>query len=465
MTKAALPIICKALYWEGMSVLYDDIVLRGMDQIFALACTLRSPQGPSIRPLIKSILLESCPIGGKFASIAKEELGFILRECHALRSLSHHPHPNFPLLSDKSQDSNGDSYFNPTWFFHVSASHHKPPFLDGLLASCLHHLDLRFVLTELQLRNLHDLLLAAVSLKSLTLDYTPMSDIIPSKALDNLSIVQLSSLVELYIPFEQEPEFDRYIRRKWNMPKLARLTLVALRWWPRHLLERFGAHLVYLHLFAKSLSDPLFYIHPCLALALYCPMLEHLIIPNPHNFVQHFPSTILHSPMLKHLDIWDFGSCSLFTTRAGYYQWLDPITSIGGRWLESLHSNGVIPSLRTVCCLFTDYGQYRGIDWLTICHPNLLLDRPEDEVWHTFPNVYVVQTATRLIPHPFHSILDNATDESMLETDSDSDWRPSSRESGENMVETNDTDGGTSDADLNTSDWMDLEDVGEGDYL
>ncbi|PIL29289.1 hypothetical protein GSI_09340 [Ganoderma sinense ZZ0214-1] len=457
-TKAALPMICKALYWEGMSALYEDIVLRRMDQIFILARTLRSPRGADIRPLIKSVLMESCPIGSQLARTAKEELGFILRECHALRSLSYHPHPNFPLLSNERQDSSGFRYFNPTWFFHASISHDTLPFVDELLASRLHRLDLRFVLTVSRFSNLQDLLLTTTSLRSLILDYTT-NDIVPCRAPRNLSTVQLPSLVELYVPFGQDANFDEYICRRWNMPNLTRLTLVSLQGWPERLLERVGRRLVYLHLFGKSISDPLSCNpDPCPTLELHCPMLEHLIIPNPHNCIRQFPQTTLNSPTLKYLDIWDFGSHERFTSEAGYHWWLDPVALITGGWLENIRSNGVVPSLRAVRCLFTDYGQYRGIDWPSICHPDLLSDRPDGEIWHTFPSANVAQTATRLIPHSVHPTLD---DEAMPEIDSDSDWTPSRKLSEDEAdLETSD-----SDVDLEASDWMDVDDVAEGDYL
>ena len=199
-TKIALPLICRALYWEGMSVLYSDIILRQMRQIFALAHTLRSARGANVLPLIKIIRMSSCPVGGDFARKAREALRFILCECCALRSLLYHPHPNFPLLYDESQDSSGGNYSNPTWFFHVSTSHTQPAFLNGVVASRLHHLNLHFILTESWLRNLHNLLLETASLQCLALEYPIQSFVLPETPV-GLSPVQLSSLVELYIPF------------------------------------------------------------------------------------------------------------------------------------------------------------------------------------------------------------------------------------------------------------------------
>ena len=315
-TRVALPLICRALYWEGMSILYSDIILRQMCQIFALAYTLRSTRGANILPLIKIIRMASCPVGGDFAWKAREDLRFILRECHALRSLSYRPHPNFPLLYNESQDSSGGSYSNPTWFFHVSTSHGQPPFLDGLVASRLHRLNLHFVLTELRLRNLHGLLLKTTSLQSLALEYPIQAFVLP-EAPSGLSAVQLLSLVELYIPFGQDPIFDEYICTTWEMPKLARATLASLQWWPIRMLERFGGRLVYLHVFAKHHLDTFFCNdNPCPTLAAHCPMLEHLVIPNPHSCMQRFPATTVRSLTLKYLDFWDFGTYQRAMTRA-----------------------------------------------------------------------------------------------------------------------------------------------------
>lgn len=454
-TKVALPLICRALYWEGMSVLYHDIVLRRMWQIFALACTLRSPRGPEICFLIKNIAMDSCPVGGKVASTAKEELRSILRQCHVLHSLAYHPHPNFPFLSDetKSRSRDVDSYFNPTWFFHVSMSQNQPPFLDGPLASRLRRLDLRFLLTQSRLRNLHDLLLATASLRSLNLDYS-VQDPLP-KALEGFSPVQLPSLIELYMPFGQDANFDEYFCSRWDMPKLARLTLVSLEWWLERPLERFGQRLVYLHLFARYFRDPISCNpHPCPGLAWLCPILEHLIIPNPHNCLQQTPKTMFDSPTLKHLDIWDFGTHERLTSRARYYPWLESPSS--GGWVEKIRSNNSLPCLRTVRSLFTEYGKYRGVDWPSICHPDLLFHTPDEEIWHSFPEAYVAQAATRLVPHSPHLLSDDDVyDESTSESDSDDDWTLS--------TSPDETDGSSE-----TSHWTDeevAEDVVEGDYL
>ena len=42
--KKGLPLVCKALYWSGIKALYNDVVLRRMGQIVALAETLRLPE-------------------------------------------------------------------------------------------------------------------------------------------------------------------------------------------------------------------------------------------------------------------------------------------------------------------------------------------------------------------------------------------------------------------------------------
>lgn len=422
-TKAALPLICRAHYWEGMSILYNDIVLRRMSQILALARTLRSTRGGDVRPLVKAIRMESCTVGGDLVGRAREDFRFILEECHGLRSLSYHPHPNFPLLSDESPGSSGGTYFNPLWFFHVSTSYTRTPSLDGLMASRLRRLNLQFVLSESRLRNLHDLLLGTTSLQSLVLDY-PIQAFVLSEAPKALSTVQLLSLVELCIPFGQDQIFDEYICTRWELPKLTHLTLISIHWWPERPLERFGEKLVYLHIFAKHYLDAFSCnTDPCPTLASHCPMLEHLVIPNPHSCSYPFPATIVTSSTLKHLDIWDFGTYQRLMTRVQYYRWQEPRTSIG--WMKNIRSNGSVPALQTLRFLFTDYGAYCGLEWPLICHPALFLDHPDDEICHSFPNAYVTQTGTRLIPHPPHPIPDAVDDDSTSEGDSD-DWMSSS---------------------------------------
>lgn len=427
-TKMALPLICRTHYWEGMSVLYNDISLRRLSQIFALARTLRSTQGAHIRPLVKIIRMDSCPVGGDFVSRAREDLWFMLQECRAVRSLSYHPHPNFPILSDESPSSSGGSDFDPLWCFHATTSHTRPPVLDGLVSSRLRRLNLKFALSELQLQNLHGLLLGTTSLQSLVLDYAAQA-ILSEGAAKDMSAVRLHSLVELCIPFGQDQVFDEYICATWELPKLTHLTLISVQSWPERPLECFGGHLVYLNVFAKHYLDVLSCnADPCPTLASHCPMIEHLVLPNPHGCSYPFPVTSVTSPTLKHLDIWDFGTYQRLITRKLYYCWQEPRTSI--RWMKNVQSEGSVPALQTFRFLFTEYGQYCGLEWPLICHPTLLLDRPNDEIFHTFPNAFVTQTATRLIAHSPHPLPNAVDDDSTSESDSDDSWMPSRRRNG-----------------------------------
>ena len=145
-------------------------------------------------------------------------------------------------------------------------------------------------------------------------------------------------------------------------------------------------------------------------------------------------------------------------TRAHYYRWAEPIASISSGWVENVRSNGSVPALQTVHFLFTEYGEYRGIDWPSICHPDLLSDRPDDEIWHTFPNVYVVQTATSLTPYSPHAVHDDVPDESISESDSDHDWIPSNSSLSEDEDTADSEESGLTDMDI-------VEDAVDGCFL
>ncbi|RPD58026.1 hypothetical protein L226DRAFT_467302 [Lentinus tigrinus ALCF2SS1-7] len=95
-TKLALPLVCRATLTTGMCVLYEDVVIRRMGQIPALARTLRSPTG--LGCLIRSIRIDSCPVWTRCSLVVQEDLQFILAQCTALRSFCHRPHPQFSFL-------------------------------------------------------------------------------------------------------------------------------------------------------------------------------------------------------------------------------------------------------------------------------------------------------------------------------------------------------------------------------
>ncbi|KAI0757939.1 hypothetical protein C8Q74DRAFT_289204 [Fomes fomentarius] len=72
-TKKALVLVCKAWSAPATVVLYDNIVLRRMGQISALANTLLKHSKLAV--LVRSLCLESCVILQHCADAAREDLG------------------------------------------------------------------------------------------------------------------------------------------------------------------------------------------------------------------------------------------------------------------------------------------------------------------------------------------------------------------------------------------------------
>ncbi len=81
-TKKGFPYICRASFWLGMAVLYNDVVLRRMGQVSALAETLCAPDiGPRLDNLIKHIRWDCCVVVASCSDVIREDLVFIFARC------------------------------------------------------------------------------------------------------------------------------------------------------------------------------------------------------------------------------------------------------------------------------------------------------------------------------------------------------------------------------------------------
>ncbi|KAI1781824.1 hypothetical protein LXA43DRAFT_907603, partial [Ganoderma leucocontextum] len=407
--RKALPLICRASFWPGMDVLYSDVVLRRMGQIGALAQTLRSRDvGTTLANMVKVIRVDSCPIWASCADAIQEDLAFILSSATSLRDFSYHPHHQFPILPGFPEGADLEDLFNPTWFIRCSPKLTRP-ILEVPIASHLQILNLAISLDHDTLRDIHHLLSGATLLRSLTLD-GPVYGFRSSAELLQLPPLALPSLTELQFYFGTEREYDHYITTHWELPRLAYLT-VFLREDVEigALLERYGSHVIYLHLFpiARAIDHQHAAWDPCPSLARTCPHIEHLILPmgqRDTHYRRTWRTITIHSQTLKYLDFW-------WELEAGCIG-LNTLNDTSGRGLPSkpqiVDARSTAPSLTMIRLLATSpehrwwdtwvRSPTRNPDWPRVCSPDLIPPGSTKVLYHRFAKGWVAQTAGALLP-------------------------------------------------------------------
>ncbi|EIW53875.1 uncharacterized protein TRAVEDRAFT_51619 [Trametes versicolor FP-101664 SS1] len=360
-TRKALALSCKAFFGPATEVLYQDIVLRRMGQIPALARTLdpaRTPSADNIAALVRSIRMDSCVVWAPFADVVREELHLILRHCAALRAFSFHPHVNFAFR--EGPDSDLFDAFDPTWLFSPDCSEASP---SGLLYASLAHglsvmdlyMDLR---KEADFLAFHALLAGASRVTKLKIRLNGLCVIEPEPLPG--PVRPLLALEDFYYDCQTYCGwFFQYISHAWDLPRLRALTVIdqsaeAVD----EFLHAHGAGLTYLHWRNQYLEIAPPYSELA-ALGSNCPRLEHLVIqhsiPNRRRRIPPLPT--VRSPTLRFLDVWTLD--------------VDPLRRDALPALISPDSD--TPSLERVRVLltpFTDFDQHPPtVDWPRLCHP------------------------------------------------------------------------------------------------
>ena len=390
-----------------MEILYEDIVIRRMGQISALAQTLRSPDlGAQLASVIKTIRIDSCPVWLPCTNVIREDLSFILSQCTVLSNVSYHPHHNFPTVGPYEElDPQFGGWFNPTWLYQQSFSQELNPLLTGCLAYGLHSLDLAIPLDCTTVRCIHELLSSAKQLESLTLG--PPKGCSACHTLATLPPLILPRLRELQIFYGSETDIDSHIRACWQMPLLTRLTIMLREWASvDSLIKTVGHSLTYLHLYpiADALRKSRW--ESVESLTLVCPKIEHLVVPVsmftpwPNgNAVTSLQLTVT-SPTLRYLDLW----CEMHDKNL-------PRPDPDRRSLreQMISSQSQAPSLRCVRLLATSRfpgpqwkhstrTSTRNPDWPAICSPAFLEEDSDEVLYYRLPGAVVAQTGFALVP-------------------------------------------------------------------
>ncbi|KAI0756632.1 hypothetical protein C8Q80DRAFT_46777 [Daedaleopsis nitida] len=305
--RKGLTLVCKTWSWPATAILYEDVVLRRMGQIPALARTLSSPNGRDFGVLIQHIRMDSCVVWAPCADVVQQDLSFILTRSVALRSFSFHGNPNFPIVNTPDE-GNGWDGFNPSWF--VDKTTIQDAFVTRI-SSGLRELDISMTLSETYVVGLHRLLSQATSLTSLKIGPVAVGGWFRDTPRTPLGTLELPSLRYLQL-YTDHPLFVTLVCSSWKMPALQGLTAMNCRDIPIELLKKHGRPLTYLHICPKKNDRVYDYSwEPCATtyldddFASICPVLEHFVFPamSP-NQTPPIILRSLRSPTIRYVDIW-----------------------------------------------------------------------------------------------------------------------------------------------------------------
>ena len=380
--RKGLVLVCKTWSWSATAFLYEDIVLSRMGQIPALAQTLSSGGTRNLCGLVQHLRLDGCVVWAPCTTVVREDLLTILRRCVALRTLSFHPHPNFPYANRPDDVHNGWQGYNPTWFVHDHADDFGLAF-QVHLSSWLRELDVAIVLTETQVVELHKLLSSAKNLCSLKIGSVKEPGDLQS-SIPALRPLCLPVLTEFQL-HATHPTFITLVCSRWVMPALKGLTVLNCFVLPEELLKSHGRSLTYLNICPSRKTGVYDYSwEPCVVKSLEdlresCPVLEHLVFPaHTPTFTAADILDTIRSPTLRYLDIWCH---QCFASRARIE-----------RELQCIVDSGQTPALIRIRRL----QRVVHPDLPVICHPSLVSG--DEERVYRFPRAHFLQTSYAVIP-------------------------------------------------------------------
>ncbi|KAI0762940.1 hypothetical protein C8Q74DRAFT_1451015 [Fomes fomentarius] len=360
-TKKALALVCKSWHGPAIEALYEDIVIRRMGQIVALARTLRLENCDFAR-LIKVIHIDNLAILPSCSDVVKEDFETIVSRCTMLKEVSLCTEDHFPYLGQADVDDTVHESI-PTWM--ITPHNYQQ----------LQRLRFTTTLTDRQLPVIHRLLASAVHLVSLTLYNHQVLPPEPFSSLEPMSLPSLEDLT-IYIPTD-------YVTTKWTLPKLRSLTVVYYDAVPIDLLRAHGRQLRYLHLYTFSRFSP----RGLKQLSELCPTLHHLVLPQSLQ-VKDVP--LLTLPHLRCLDMWAWDREDYLRSA---YRNRSPYTDQSDRIRSAVRKSGVPAS-----CIIRVIGGGLLNDLSTIDVPRIFppVERGEWRV-HEVPGGRVIQTSWALL--------------------------------------------------------------------
>ncbi|KAI0830682.1 hypothetical protein BC628DRAFT_1416205 [Trametes gibbosa] len=299
--RKGLVLVCKHWFAPATEQLYEDIVLRRMGQILALADTLaadmrRPGTHRGIARWVKRIRLDRCFIVWQCADAVREALCTIFSLCTALRAFEHHI-VVYRFYTPPHLTGWGCGTFFSRWFAKPPPGAFRIAYRERL--STLTVLDLAFTLSYDQATQIHELLSAAKNLETLKLLSVKRVQG-EEDALDFQTVLDLPRLMELYVPVA-DGRFVACVSKAWKMPRLQRLTTLETFSTPRDLLASHGSRLKYVNLHLDSTWTPVSApSHEDVGVFVeLCPLLEHLVLPPcvsyPWAWTTHMSYNIISS--------------------------------------------------------------------------------------------------------------------------------------------------------------------------
>ncbi|OJT05123.1 hypothetical protein TRAPUB_4084 [Trametes pubescens] len=426
-TKRSLPRVCHAWHGPATEVLYFDVTLRRVEDVQALANTLRacSPDLGSqelvarerdLSSLIKHIGMDAFPVLVQDVEAVKQDLALILRRCTRLTAF--HLHTSSAFATEDYVDQRAEYQLaecTPAWMFPLARAVEDEPSqpiplsenqvanaFRERLSSSLREVDVlssdpvdRCWRCELRIGSIHPFLGGAantlVSLRLGRFFLDPDFDF-------NGPILVFNALEELYVYYSL-PGVSHYMCAAWVLPRLEKLTLLQCESWrtlpPDEVLRAHGRRLRYLHIypgllgwpdeFARSSDDT------ALLLADLCPALEHVVLASKP--ARPLP---LNHPALRYIDVWANGT--------GYEEDALIPTNIAALLRAAVVDEGRarLPNLRCVRMLLSCYepaglastllAPERHPDWPIVCHPAGFDGSDEDVFFRVFLGNWAVQT-------------------------------------------------------------------------
>ena len=377
------------LWWEPATrALYEHLVIRRVDQITALARTLRADDaGFNFGALVRRITLHECVVVLPDCNIVGEDVRTIFKRCIALEELSLRRHPDGVDVTVDSDDRihPPEACINPIWIFPQIIV----PVLQSHAPTRLRKLDLVSFACDHQNPSLeaalYDLIAASPHLTSLAVQNLEA----PSPELSILSCLEDFSL---YIPYNSPNSPLTHDIWKWTLPNLRTLTVLDCYLLPVPVLERLGRTLAYLHLYNTTYCED-----PALAqLPALCPALEHLVLHPAEPLLEWHPALIIeleleaagaHNPAqqfarLRFLDVWITGT-------ADTQQW----TAERAAALRERARASFAPALEGVRALLACLPGLPP-DLPRMCHPSAMAAAGEDgSRLVCVRDIWVVQTA------------------------------------------------------------------------
>lgn len=300
-TKKDFTLVCKAWREAAMPLLYGEITLRRVGQLFALVQTIRNTEYAC---MVWSLTL-TCHIPDDYKQLVEEGLAYILSHCSNISCLSF-----ASTFADWLPSNPLDPTEVPDSVLTVVLREVGPRITTFRYDAVRNSSGMQRYTSPMQLFQ------SFTSLVSLTLLFPSSS---PNQTSTNFQLHVIPDLPPIHLPtletltlrYEDDDNYLLSISCNWEMPKLKAITFrphfnyhaTRLDLYSQFL-HKFGHGIKYLefgHPFRGSFQE---FADKVPAIFRMCPCLEHLVILNSGLVRSVLPSMFFPSVASYHIDIW-----------------------------------------------------------------------------------------------------------------------------------------------------------------